>query len=49
VWVRTAVGADTVVADTSNGGIWLESKVGEQGVLTWEGRDARDDPFANDG
>jgi len=31
-----------------NGGIWLESKVGEHGVLTWRGRDAGDDPFTDD-
>lgn len=31
-----------------NEGIWLESKVGEHGVLTWQGRDAGDDPFTDD-
>jgi len=47
--VRTSVCSETLVADTSNGGRWLESKVGEQGVLTWEGRDTGEDPFVEDG
>ena len=48
LWMHTFVCSEVVGACTSNGGIWLESKVGEQGVLTWRGRDAGDDPFTDD-
>jgi hypothetical protein len=41
--------SETLVAYTSKEGIWLESKVGEQGVLTWEGRDTGEDPFVDNG
>jgi hypothetical protein len=46
--MHTFVCSEVVGACTYNGGIWLESKVGEHGVLTWRGRDAGDDPFTDE-
>ena len=48
LWMHTSVCSEVAGACTSNGGIWLKSKVGEQGVLTWRGRDVGDDPFTDD-